>query len=343
VEFLVGQILAERYEIDAILGEGGMAVVFQGHHLELGHSVAIKVLKPEYTASPELAARFEREARTAAAFDHPNCRSVHDYGVSVSGQSFMVMPLLHGRELSSVVGHLIPASQCVALAMQVLAGLEHVHRHGVVHRDLKPDNIFVTRDANGRELLKIVDFGIARVIEPSPSDSLRTKIGAVVGTPAYMSPEQALGHEVDGRADLYSAGVMTYELLLGHLPFQESDPQELMRHHVVTAVPDFPPTVPPPLAKAITTLLAKERVRRFPDASTALEAFGKVAHLLRFDATPWVPLLELGPIHRASPSEPTKQEPLHAMDSALRKILGSDTPVALGQLDQAVRTEDEES
>ena len=242
---LQGKVVAGRYLVEELIGIGGMAVVFRGQHMGLGRAVAIKVLRPEYGDNPEIAHRFTREARASSGFDHPNCRAVLDCGELENGLKFMAMQLLEGRELAKVLGKPLPPSQCIALTLQVLRGLDHAHRHGVVHRDLKPDNLFVTKDHHDNDLLKIVDFGIARIVDEKLADGLTTKVGAIVGTPAYMSPEQALGEDIDGRADLYSVGMILYEMLTGAPPFSSTEARELMKAHVAGRIPPLPPTVPP--------------------------------------------------------------------------------------------------
>ena len=210
LQVLLGTVVAKRYVVDDFLGMGGMAVVFRGRHATLARKVAIKFLRPEYAHNPEVSKRFDREARAASNFDHPNCIQVFDCGETKHGLKFIVMPLLEGNELSRVLGIPLPPSQAVALGAQLLRGLEHAHSHGIVHRDLKPDNIFVTRDHERRETLKIVDFGIAKIVDQHHADGLQTKVGAIVGTPAYMSPEQAMGSDIDPRADLTPAYAEAY-------------------------------------------------------------------------------------------------------------------------------------
>jgi serine/threonine protein kinase len=160
--------------------------------------------------------------------------------------------------------------------LQVLRGLEHAHGQGVVHRDLKPQNIFVTRDHEGREVLKLVDFGIAKIIGGDGALEQMTRAGMVFGTPQYMSPEQALGLEIDARADLYAVGVLLYQIVTGRLPFNSDDPVALIRMQVSTEPPALPPQVPQELAGVIFRLLAKQKEQRFPDARTvrmALERY----------------------------------------------------------------------
>lgn len=369
---LQGKVVAGRYLVEELIGVGGMAVVFRGQHMGLGRAVAIKVLRPEYGDNPEIAARFAREARASSGFDHPNCRAVLDCGELENGLKFMAMQLLEGRELAKVLGNPLPPSQCIALTLQVLRGLDHAHRHGVVHRDLKPDNLFVTKDHHGNDLLKIVDFGIARIVDENLADGLTTKVGAIVGTPAYMSPEQALGEDIDGRADLYSVGMILYEMLTGAPPFSSTDARTLMKAHVAGRVPPLPPTVPPLLSAGLSKLIAREREKRYSDAASAIGGLERIARSLRSDAKPWVRLLDTTAPSRprrniprpapapapaeprraappparnaepaAQPSDDTKNGKLRALDDALNKVLETYTPIAHESLQTGIRNQNE--
>ncbi len=331
---LQGQVVAGRYLIEDVIGVGGMAVVFRGQHLGLGRAVAIKVLRPEYGDNPEIAARFDREARASSGFDHPNCRAVLDCGVIENGLKFMAMQMLEGRELSKIIGIPLPPSQCISLTLQVLRGLDHAHRHGVVHRDLKPDNLFVTRDHHGHDLLKIVDFGIARIVDEKLADGLTTKVGAIVGTPAYMSPEQALGEDIDGRADLYAVGIILYEMLSGSLPFKSKEARTLMKAHVGGRVPPLPTTVPTLVTAGLSKLIARDRDKRYANAAAAIAGLERISRTLQSDGTPWVRLLELGarapaasPGAAADPGD-SEHGKLRALDDALNKFLAQNTPIA---------------
>ena len=364
---LQGKVVAGRYLVEELIGIGGMAVVFRGQHMGLGRAVAIKVLRPEYGDNPEIAARFAREARASSGFDHPNCRAVLDCGELENGLKFMAMQLLEGRELAKVLGQPLPPSQCIALTLQVLRGLDHAHRHGVVHRDLKPDNLFVTKDHHGNDLLKIVDFGIARIVDEKLADGLTTKVGAIVGTPAYMSPEQALGEDIDGRADLYSVGMILYEMLTGAPPFASKEARELMKAHVAGRVPPLPPTVPTLVAAGLSKLIARDRDKRYADAAAAIAGLERIARTLRSDAKPWVRLLDAPvPVQRpprrdapkaapppAAPpkaARPSDYEPgaapddthhrkLRALDDALNRVLETHTPIAQESLQTGIRNE----
>lgn len=370
---LQGKVVAGRYLVEELIGIGGMAVVFRGQHMGLGRAVAIKVLRPEYGDNPEIAHRFTREARASSGFDHPNCRAVLDCGELENGLKFMAMQLLEGRELAKVLGKPLPPSQCIALTLQVLRGLDHAHRHGVVHRDLKPDNLFVTKDHHGNDLLKIVDFGIARIVDEKLADGLTTKVGAIVGTPAYMSPEQALGEDIDGRADLYSVGMILYEMLTGAPPFSSTEARELMKAHVAGRIPPLPPTVPALVNAGLSKLIAREREKRYSDAAAAIGGLERIARTLRSDAKPWVRLLDTPPPRQRrrdnvpqaapepapapkptapppsapepsyghkEPAEDTHHRKLRALDDALNKVLETHTPIAHESLQTGIRNQD---
>jgi hypothetical protein len=280
---LVGRTIADRYRVDELLGSGGMGAVFKGHHIGLERDVAIKVLHPSLGRDPDISERFDREARSASRLDHPNCVSVTDYGSTEDQMKFMVMQLLEGGELGRVLGKPLPPLRAIELVLQIIRGLEHAHAQGVVHRDIKPENVFITRDHAGREVLKLVDFGIAKIMTVDGSKRM-TKVGLVFGTPAYMSPEQAAGIEADERADLYSVGVMMYEMLAGKAPFDSPDPVALVRMQITNDPSPLPSDVPPVLAACVERLLAKNRVERFQSATEVREVLEGVHVMLRGDS-----------------------------------------------------------
>ncbi|MEZ4381817.1 MAG: serine/threonine-protein kinase [Nannocystaceae bacterium] len=275
---MIGTTLAGRYRIDALLGEGGMGAVYRGHHVHLKRDFAIKVLHPDITRDPDVGRRFEREAQSAARLDHPNCIQVTEFGTTDSGTRYMVMQLLEGIELHDLIRGPMEPLRALDLFLQILAGLEHAHGRGVVHRDLKPQNVFVSRESDGKEVLKIVDFGIAKLVSGEGAGEAMTRAGMVFGTPLYMSPEQCLGVQVDARSDLYSAGILLYLMLSGKLPFVSDDPVAVIRMQVSQDPPPLPDSVPEDLATIVFRLLAKQRDARFPDAKTVrklLESYRK--------------------------------------------------------------------
>lgn len=350
---LLGTVLADRYAIEALIGVGGMAAVFRGVHTGLAREVAIKVLRPDLAGIDEVAARFDREARAASQFEHPHCVQVFDCGTSHDGLKFMVMPFLEGAELGEALAGCLPPSQAVGLTLQILSGLEHAHQHGVVHRDLKPDNIYVVPGPGDTEVLKIVDFGIAKLTQNASSSGVLTKIGTIVGTPAYMSPEQATGGTVDARADLYALGIILYQMLSGRLPFDRADTRSLLFAQVIEAPPPLPESVPPALAAVVSRLLAKEPAERFESARATALALEQVRALLQQDPTPWVRLLdeararrrptrpietEVTPVSSATVGSPAS--PLAAVDAALRQVLSMSDDAVADSLNPGIRDGD---
>lgn len=274
---MTGVVLANRYRIDGVLGEGGMALVFHGHHLGLDRAIAIKVLKPEFVADSQVRARFEQEARAVSRLEHVGIVKMYDVGTAeIPGGlgtpvAFLVMERLRGAELSDLLRDEgpAPAERALAWLEQMLAAIAHAHARGVVHRDLKPENVFACDLPEGGRVLKLVDFGIAKMVQPA-GDAPLTQLGMIFGTPAYMSPEQATGHPVDGRTDLYSAGIILFEMLSGAVPFAAADVMEVLRQHVRSPPPELP--VAPPVAEVLSRLLAKEPEDRYADAAEALAA-----------------------------------------------------------------------
>jgi serine/threonine protein kinase len=280
---LVGATLHDRYRVESLLGSGGMGAVFKGHHTGLGRDVAIKVLHPEFGRDPSVGKRFEREATSASRLDHPNCVRVTDFGTTETGTTYLVMELLSGTELQARLGQPWAPRAMIATAKQVLAGLEHAHHFGIVHRDLKPENVYVTKDYRGEEVVKLVDFGIAKLLDEQGVEKL-TRQGVVFGTPRYMSPEQAAGGKIDERTDLYAAGLIFYEMLAGHGPFDTEDTAQVLRMQIMEPPPPLPESVPAPLAKVIEKLLEKSKSDRYANARDVIAALDEA--LVVLDATP---------------------------------------------------------
>jgi len=313
---LVGKTFADRYRIDSLLGVGGMAAVFRAHHLGLKRDVAIKILHPNLTPNAEISGRFEREAESASRLDHPNTVQVTDFGSTPTGIKFMVMQLLEGVELADVLRGTLTPRRAVNLVLQILRGLDHAHKRGVIHRDVKPENVFVTRDADGREVLKLVDFGISKMVGREGARAHKTTTGLVFGTPAYMSPEQAAGMEADHRADLYSVGVMLYQMLAGSLPFDSDDMVALVRMQVGRDPDPLPASVPPVLAGVVEKLMIKDREGRFQSAAEVIETLESLEPLLEVQSTSSDPAISermprrgSGPSRVETPSGPLLRIP----------------------------------
>jgi eukaryotic-like serine/threonine-protein kinase len=281
VDPFIGQVIGERYRILARIGIGGMGVVYRAEHTMMRRELAIKVLLPELSGKEEFARRFEREAESASRLDHPNIITVTDFGHTTDGSLFLVMELLAGTSLSAAIAAgPMPPDRALAIERQILRGLDHAHAAGVVHRDLKPENIMLVERDGQTDVVKILDFGIAKVTEPQTGGSGRealTQAGVIFGTPEYLSPEQALGEGVDARADVYAAGVILYEMLAGRRPFESDDKVKIISMHLAHAPPrilDVNPSVqiPLPLEQAILQALEKSRENRFASAAAFLQA-----------------------------------------------------------------------
>ena len=223
-----GELLEGKYRVGEMLMSGGMAVVYEGVQENLGRKVAIKFLRTLASEEHQPEHRFQREAMLAASIGHGNIVDVFDMGETEDGVHYIVMEYLRGQDLGDLLADRvrIPASEAVGIVLQVLGALRAVHAEGIIHRDLKPENVFLAREPGGEEVVKVLDFGISRLAQPSVS---LTMSGAVFGSPGYISPEQARGAaDVDHRADLYSAGVILYELVTGRLPFDAEGYNEML-------------------------------------------------------------------------------------------------------------------
>ncbi|RKT31609.1 serine/threonine-protein kinase [Microbacterium sp. AG1240] len=286
------RVLSGRYRVDDLIGRGGMATVYRGYDLTLGRAVAIKILKRELADNAAFRTRFRLEAQAASRMAHPTIVRVFDAGeateVGADGQTrpvpYIVMELVHGSLLKDVIDQgPVPTADALRYVDGILEALEYSHRAGVVHRDIKPGNVMIT-DASeehsagstaeaGRGEVKVMDFGIARAVSDSSSTVAETT--AIIGTAAYFSPEQAKGEPVDARADLYSAGVVLYELLTGRPPFRGDTPVAVAYQHVSeTPVPpsELNEAVPRGLDAVVLRALAKDPFQRYPDAAAFREA-----------------------------------------------------------------------
>ena len=272
---LQGRTLAGRFHLDVLIGRGGTSSVYAATDTHMRRRVAVKVIHPEHARTDLQRRRIRDEARIAGALDHPNLTPMLDFGEerTADGETlcFLVMPLLEGRTLTELIaGGEIPWQRCVSLIRQVLAAVAALHVAGVIHRDLKASNCFVT-PCRGRELLRVLDFGLAKTDRPDlVSASSRSTPGPFVGTLAYAAPEQVLGREVDTRADLYAVGMILYYLLARRLPFAGSDYE--VQHAVVETPPPPPRTLAPwtqlpsELEGLVLRALAKHPEDRFASA-----------------------------------------------------------------------------
>jgi len=275
---VVGSELDGRYRVEAVLGEGGIGRVYRARHLTLERPVAVKVLLETHRKQEQVRGRFEREARTLAALQHPNIVTITDFG-DADGLLYLVMELVEGSDVESIIERegAMPVSRAVAVMSQVLRSLAYAHGRGVVHRDLKPANVLLRALPDGSEHVEVLDFGLAKFVtgEARRTQAKLTVAGTVVGTPAYMAPEQVSGGAVDSRTDVYAAGVMFFELLTGRLPFPYDDAIALLQAHVAEAPPkasEARPLLSPAFDEVIERALAKRPAERYADGAEMLAA-----------------------------------------------------------------------
>ena len=264
---MIGRVVLERYVIEEELGSGAMGTVYRGRHVKLPRQFAIKVLHAEHVHEPVLLARFFREAKLAGRLSHPNTVPVVDVGES-EGRPVMVMELAVGSALSEVMEQPLAPARIWELVRQLLRGLDHAHAEGLVHRDLKPDNVIVERASDGSDVARICDFGIAVLRAPDEELQRLTGTGMLIGTPMYMAPEQAKGEAVDGRADLYALGIILYEMLSGRRPFAGTAMEV-----AVTKIDHDPPPIAglaPVVDRYLGKLVARDPAARFASAHDAL-------------------------------------------------------------------------
>jgi serine/threonine-protein kinase len=278
VDPLVGSVL-DRYEILDCVGEGGLGRVYIAQHVRLERRYALKVPSAKAASTPKVRQRFLQEAIAASRLDHPNVVGVVDFGETSSGLIYLVMELADGETLNRHLDYrgVFAPAEALALARQIALGLDHAHGKGLIHRDLKPDNIMIEA-SDGRP--RILDFGLAILRELGDAGRLTTK-GMVVGSPWYMAPEQAMGKELDPRCDLFALGIMVFEMLAGCLPF-DGDPQQIIEKHVSAKMPRFAERVPglvidPEVEHLVQRMIARDRDER---PNSAAEVVGAIDEIL---------------------------------------------------------------
>jgi serine/threonine protein kinase len=282
---LLGRVLGDRYGVKELIGEGGMGEVYEAEHLAIGRLVAIKVLHPKHAQDREAASRLRHEARVAGTLGHPNICAVYDMGRLDDGSPYLVMERLHGETLAERLKRekTLAVDDLTDIMEQVLSALVAAHQQGIIHRDLKPDNIFLSRREGMRPVPKLLDFGISKA--GGLDDTMSKQPGGTmpIGTPYYLSPEQARGdRKFDLRVDLWAAGVILYECLVGQRPFDAKNYNALMVS-ILSAAPrpvdDLKPGVPPALARIVDKALSKAPEARFQSAADMQEAVRKINEL----------------------------------------------------------------
>jgi DNA-binding response OmpR family regulator len=309
-----GTVLADRYRLEKKLGAGNYGAVYRALHLDLEKAVAVKVLQTSFGTEHEAVARFRREGVAACRIKHPNAVAILDFGITPGGVAFLVMELLEGRSLEDelALSGLVSARRTAALVAPVCEALAEAHREGIVHRDVKPANIFLHLDARGGEVPKVLDFGIAKLVGEVALAQKLTLDGYILGTPAYMAPERFRAKGAyDGRADVYSVGIVLYQMLTGRLPFPptDDDPMAVMVQHLRLA--------PAPLRKlvgnlpaefdALTLRCLEKSADRRPTAGELARELARLAEELPDQAAEAEP---------ASPGAPTLARPLTGLRTA---------------------------
>ncbi|HEU4537247.1 MAG TPA: serine/threonine-protein kinase [Polyangiaceae bacterium] len=281
----VGTVLDGKWKLVRVLGRGGMGVVYEGLNVTIGKRVALKFIDAPIASDPEVVGRFQREAQAASAVDSAHIVQIFDTGTAPDGAPYLVMEFLSGETLGARIRRLgrLSVEETVHVLCQVLRGLQRAHAAGVIHRDLKPDNIFLVDRDDDQLFVKLLDFGISKIARRgAEAGNTLTRKGAVLGTPYYMSPEQAQAHQdLDGRADLFSVGAIAFECLHGKAPYAGLDAYEAIIVAIVTR--DAPsllalhPELPAPLCEVVRRALARDRDRRFGSAAEMLEAVRRAA------------------------------------------------------------------
>jgi len=280
----IGTLLAERYRIDALVGEGGMGKVYSAEHVLMRKRLAVKVLRRELTSVPEVVARFEREAMAAGNIEHPNVAGATDFGKLADGAVFLVLEFVSGHSLRDEIARApFTVDRALHVARQIASALSAAHAQGIVHRDLKPENVMLVEKGGDPDFVKVLDFGIAKVplgdvanSGPKQGNPI-TKAGMVFGTPEYMAPEQALGQTVDGRADLYALGVILFEMLSGVRPFSSQSSVGILGQQLSKPTPTFAERapdllVPPAVEQIARKLLSRDASERYESASELARA-----------------------------------------------------------------------
>lgn len=321
---LIGRIVQDRYVIEALLGRGGMASVYRGRHQLIDRQVALKFLKPKQAREETSRARFLREARAVNRVQHEHIIDVSDFGETSDGLVYMVMEYLDGRTLTREIAHgPLPLDRTCAIGWQIALALARAHQHGVVHRDVKPANIFLIQREDNPDFVKLLDFGLAR----GPDDVALTSSNLLFGTPEYMAPEQVRGSAIGAKADLYALGCVLFEMVTGRIPF-EGAPSGLVYMHLYDLPPrpsQLRPDILPELERLILRLLSKSPELRPADADEVAAELSNISSLLQAD--------KQNGAESAAPVEDAEQSLSH-----LRGRIAQRYPnVPPAQVDQALR------
>jgi tetratricopeptide (TPR) repeat protein/predicted Ser/Thr protein kinase len=289
---LAGSAIADQYEVEGLLGSGGWSLVYKAHQTSLARPVAIKILHSHLAFDFDKVARFQREAEALSHFNHPAIPSVYDFGQLPSGQPYMVMAYVHGRSLSEIItaDGALPIPRALDIFAETAQALHLAHERGIIHRDIKPSNILITND---KDEVKVLDFGLAKLVDGVEGQTLATltQAGHTIGTPAYMSPEQCLGQNLDGRSDIYSLGCVMFETITGECAFKGKDAFDVMTAHMRAEVSfsntKIKDTIPDTVEQLVFRALAKNPAERFQTANELVAAIDSIRKQRSFSRSPF--------------------------------------------------------
>jgi serine/threonine-protein kinase len=265
----VGKVIDNRYEIQARVGEGGMGVVYKARQISIDRIIALKMLNAQMAADPTWVQRFYNEAKACSRLQHPNTIRMFDFGQTTDNRLFMTMEFLDGMSLRDALGKGPLAPQrVVKILIQCCASLAEAHSIGIIHRDIKPDNVFLLNMAGSPDFVKLLDFSVAKLLE---GDRMKTQAGVVFGTPQYMSPEQGRGMPLDARSDLYALGILAFEMLTGTVPFHDDNPMTVIQMHLQAGLPPMPQTIPYSVQQIVRRALEKDPGRRYQSAGEMMQ------------------------------------------------------------------------
>jgi serine/threonine protein kinase len=337
---LIGSVIDGRYEVLELVGEGGMGVVYRARQTSIDRIVAIKMLSGELAPDRGWVQRFESEARACSRLQHPNTIRMFDFGQTSDGDLFMAMEYLDGISLRQVITGQAPLDpmRVLHIVAQCCASLSEAHNLGIIHRDIKADNVFVLDLPGSPDHVKLLDFGVAKM---KMGADLATQIGVVFGTPQYVSPEQGRAEPLTASADLYSVGILAYEMLTGSVPFDDPVPTQVLQMHAHAPVPPLPAFVPAPVQQLVMRALEKHPSRRHPDAAAMMA-----------DAHALLAAAQSGPFrnhpppsaHAASQAtvlEPVRHRPSGGQPSPI--AVAAARTVVVGGPDQATRADHPEA
>jgi serine/threonine-protein kinase len=328
---LLGRVFDGRFEVRTSLGQGGMGTVYRGWQLTVDREIAIKVIHPKLASDRIAVKRFLREARLSSRLSQPNIVNVYDFGQTEDGILYIAMELLRGHTLGRELEAMrpLPLRRVLTIGQQLCDALDSAHGQGIVHRDLKPNNIVILDDPPGRDLIKVLDFGLAKSLVTDTS-SLVTNTNAILGTPLYMPPEQIEGKQSDQRADLYSLGCILYQMLSGRPPFTGDNVNQVLAAHISEEASPLPSNVPPVLVRTVEHLMEKDPTKRMASARNAREAMQSIVEggaqlgVEVYDTTPDIrPSALYGGAHDSSPIELAVTDPAGATRPAIRDSSGA--------------------